>query len=227
MNVEATLLPQMVDHTVRVFDPMLDEAAQVDHIPPRAGDTGLIGSEARSGRPDLLDLDIFSDQIMPEPVRQPPPEVVVANSSAAVEAAASVELEPVLFDVQDSSGCEFQSTIANLRNVTVARGTWETLPLHFFAGTDAFPDELVTNFKQSICREVPPPVLQTLPPRRKSHPQPQEFTIWRSERLAKKSRHRATKPVVQAQNVLMKKLGITSDTRPPDASSFQQFTATF
>ncbi|XP_039803664.1 preprotein translocase subunit SCY2, chloroplastic-like [Panicum virgatum] len=82
-------------------------------------------------------------------------------------------------------------------------------------------------FPSIMAREVPPPVLQTLPPRRKSHPQPQEFTIWRSERLAKKSRHRATKPVVQAQNVLMKKLGITSDTRPPDASSFQQFTATF
>jgi len=58
--------------------------------------------------------------------------------------------------------------------------------------------------------------------------QPQQgFSIRRSERLARKSRHRATKPVVQAQNVMMRKLGLTSDTQPPDASSFQQFTDTF
>ena len=42
-----------------------------------------------------------------------------------------------------------------------------------------------------------------------------------------KSRHRATKPAVQAQNVMMKKLGITSEAQPPDATSFQQFTDTF
>jgi len=70
-------------------------------------------------------------------------------------------------------------------------------------------------------------VLVASPPRRRSRQQPQEFTIRRSERLAKKSHLRATKPTVQAQNVMMKKLGITSDAHPPDASSFQQFTDTF
>ena len=55
----------------------------------------------------------------------------------------------------------------------------------------------------------------------------QDFTIRRSERLAKKSRHRATNPTVQAQNVMMRKLGLTSDTHPPDASSFQQFELVF
>ncbi|KAG2633217.1 hypothetical protein PVAP13_2NG259903 [Panicum virgatum] len=72
-----------------------------------------------------------------------------------------------------------------------------------------------------------PPVLDTSPPRRRSRQPQQEVTIRCSERLARKSCHRATKPVIQAQNVLMKKLGITSDDRPPDASSFQQFTDTF
>jgi len=49
------------------------------------------------------------------------------------------------------------------------------------------------------------------------------FLLVRARKLALP----ATKPVVQAQNVMMKKLGITSDSQPPDASSFQQFTATF
>ena len=42
-----------------------------------------------------------------------------------------------------------------------------------------------------------------------------------------KSRHRATKPAVQAQNVMMKKLGVTSESQPPDATSFQRFTDMF
>jgi hypothetical protein len=56
---------------------------------------------------------------------------------------------------------------------------------------------------------------------------PKAVVIRRSERLARKSRQRATKPALQAQNVLMKRLGITSSTAPPDASSFQQFVDTF
>ena len=32
---------------------------------------------------------------------------------------------------------------------------------------------------------------------------------------------------MQAQNVFMKKLGLTSDTCPPDATSYQRFTDTF
>jgi len=65
------------------------------------------------------------------------------------------------------------------------------------------------------------------PLRWRSRQQQQVFSIVHSERLAKKSRHRATKPAVQAQNVMMKKLGLTSDVHPPDASTFQQFTDTF
>ena len=70
-------------------------------------------------------------------------------------------------------------------------------------------------------------MLVASPPRRRSRQQPQNFTIRRSERLAKKSRHCAINPVVQAQNVMMRKLGLTSDTHPPDASSFQQFEEVF
>ena len=88
-------------------------------------------------------------------------------------------------------------------------------------------DETVTDFASDIRRAAPPPVLVASPPRRRSREPPQGFSICRSERLAKKSRLCATKPVVQAQNVMMKKLGFTSDTRPPDATSFQQFTDTF
>jgi len=88
-------------------------------------------------------------------------------------------------------------------------------------------NEVVANFAHVVCTEAPPPVLVASPPRRRSRQQPQDFTIRRSERLAKKSRHHATKPVVEVQNVMMRKLGLTSDTHPPDASSFQQFEEAF
>ena len=35
------------------------------------------------------------------------------------------------------------------------------------------------------------------------------------------------KPAVQAQNMMMRKLGIASDTQAPDATSYQRFTDTF
>jgi len=85
----------------------------------------------------------------------------------------------------------------------------------------------VAHFANNVCREAPEPVLQASPPRRRSRPQEQVFNVRRSARLAKKSRHRATKPVVQAQNVMTKKLGLTSETCPPDAVSYQRFMDTF
>ena len=51
--------------------------------------------------------------------------------------------------------------------------------------------------------------------------------IRRSERLAKKPHLRATKPALQAQNVLMRRLGLTMPSAPPDATSFQRFVDTF
>ncbi|KAG2582412.1 hypothetical protein PVAP13_6KG102835 [Panicum virgatum] len=133
--------------------------------------------------------------------------------------------EAVRFDVQDSQ--PLSHIPDDMRNVTVARGTRETLPLHLFAVAEIPTNDAIVDFARAVCTDAPPPPLVASSPRRRSRPQQQEFTIRRSERLARKSRHRATKPVVQAQNVMMKKLGITSDSQPPDASSFQQFTATF
>ena len=117
-------------------------------------------------------------------------------------------------------------TSSSRRNVTVARGTREAL-LQLFPDASSPVKEVVANFAHDVCTEAPPPVLVASPPRRRSRQQPQDFTIRRSERLAKKSRHHATKPVVQAQNVMVRKLGLTSDTHPPDASSFQQFEEVF
>jgi len=159
-----------------------------------------------------------------------PPGVASGEVAAAPDAEcfsqSLTELESVRFDVQGSPSV-LRTTTADLRNVTVARGTRQTLPLHIFANEENTENDSAANFANTVCRAAPTPVLQTSPPRRTSQLQQQEFTIRRSERLARKSRHRATKPAVQAQNVMMKKLGITSDSRPPDASSFQQFTATF
>ena len=138
---------------------------------------------------------------------------------------AMAELEMVRFEVQGSP--RVLHTPPGLRNITVARGTRETLPLHLFTDNVIPADDQVVDFAHAVCRNAAPPALNASPPRHRSRPQQQEFTIRRSERLANKSRHRATKPAVQAQNVMMKKLGITSDSQPPDASSFQQYTATF
>jgi len=52
-------------------------------------------------------------------------------------------------------------------------------------------------------------------------------SVRRSKRLAEKSHRRTTKPELQAQNVMLKKLGLTSVECPPDASAFQRYTATF
>jgi len=108
----------------------------------------------------------------------------------------------------------------------VAQETREAL-LQLFPGASSPVKKVVANFAHDVCTEAPPPMLVTSPPRWRSRQQPQDFTIRRNERLAKKSCHCATNPTVQAQNVMMRKLGLTSDTHPPDASSFQQFEEAF
>ena len=135
-----------------------------------------------------------------------------------------ISLETVRFEVQ---GVDNMSCDSALRNVTVARGTRAALPLHFFSECSTPVADAVVDFANNVCREAPEPALQASPPRRRSKQQEQVFTIRRSVTLAKKCRHRAMKPAVQAQNVLMKKLGLTSDTCPPDATSYQRFTDTF
>ena len=149
-------------------------------------------------------------------VASPPPDHSTSEDN--------INLEAVHFEVQGADQVCCDSTLCN---ITVARGSRETQPLHIFADTSTPVDEVVANFAGAVWRDAPLPVLQVTPPRRRARPLKQEVVIRCSERLARKSRHRDTKPAVQAQNVMMRKLGITSDTQAPDATSYQRFMDTF
>ncbi|KAG2581962.1 hypothetical protein PVAP13_6KG082035 [Panicum virgatum] len=166
------------------------------------------------------------------PVQEGQPGAAVAMTD--VEAATNVanrtppQMSSADEPVRDTiSGPELARPTSSSRcNVTVARGTREAL-LQLLPEASSPVKEVVANFAHDVCTEAPPPVLVASPPRRRSRQQPQDFTIRRNERLAQKSHHRATKLAVQAQNVMVRKLGLTSDTHPPDASSFQQFEEVF
>jgi len=219
---------------VRDFDPMLLEADA--YGPPR--EASLVAFREF----DPMMLEIVPPPTPHNPLSQVAPALFDAGtnlsaglegrSQAAVDNASpvgrsapdSAVLETVRFDVSEGGvlGCDH-----SLRNITVARGSRETLPLNLFSDISSPSLVAVANFATAVCREAPAPVLQSSPPRRQSKQPDQAFSIRRSERLARKSRHRATKPAVQAQNVMMKKLGITSEAQPPDATSFQRFTDTF
>jgi len=117
---------------------------------------------------------------------------------------------------------------ASQRNVTLSRGSLDPLPIHFFEGVSTPVKEKVADFVTYVRRAPSQAVLASPPPRRRARAPPELPTpLRRSERLARKSRHRATKPAVKAQNVMMKRLGVTSESCPPDATSFQRFTDTF
>jgi len=170
--------------------------------------------------------DVVSDPQPPIPAPMSPVSAPADFTPPEIEDGSSpgmVTMETVRFEVaSEPIACD-----SALRNVTVVRGTRTTLPLHLFSDVSEPVKEVVANFANAVCGDAPAPVLQATPPRRQTRPQQQVFSVRRSERLAKKSRRRATKPSTQAQNVMMKKMGITSDTQPPDATSFQQYTATF
>ena len=86
----------------------------------------------------------------------------------------------------------------------------------------------VADFAASVGGAPAPEILAVSPTRRRARAPPaMPVSIRHSERLAKKSRHRATKPALQAQNVMMKRLGVTSPSRPPDANSYQRFVDIF
>jgi hypothetical protein len=117
--------------------------------------------------------------------------------------------------------------------MTFSRGTREDILLLLPPEASTPVKCAAANFAQSISRRSSPGLLQTSPPRRRARGRTSSVlptpAIRRSERLAKKSRQRASKPVVQAQNVLMKRLGITSKSpsAPPDASAFQRYLEAF
>ena len=227
----------------RDFDPMILEAdGPRNWVCNLEADNGLPPPQAVLNTkptmdPMLFEVDLLSVPSTPtadtdagDDATPPQDPQLLAQLSQAEEVISStpVAMESARFNIQgpDPVICASPS----LRNITVARGSRETLPLHVFSEASTQVKETVANFALAACREVPPSVLTASPPRRRSRQrmQPQQgFSIRRSKRLARKSRHHATKPVVQAQNVMMRKLGLTSDTHPPDASSFQHFTDTF
>lgn len=64
-----------------------------------------------------------------------------------------------------------------------------------------------------------------MPPRarRPRTPLTEDGVPHRSVRLAGKFKHWVSKPEIQAQNVLMRKWGITSETHPPDADALKDY----
>jgi len=137
----------------------------------------------------------------------------------------AADLERVCFD--DVSIAALDSPSSSRRNVNIARGPLPSLPFHIEADACTPVRQVVANFAMEICREAPSPVAAAPPPRRRARSPPKTVAIRRSERLARKSRHRATKPVIQAQNVLMRRLGMAPANAAPDTSSYQQFVDTF
>jgi hypothetical protein len=113
--------------------------------------------------------------------------------------------------------------------VTTSQGSFKALPLHFSPDSCTPVKCAVANFAQSVWRRSSPGVLRGSPLRRRLRVVADTSTpsIRRSHRLAKKSRQRASKPVIQAQNVLMKRLGVTSPPKQPDSSAFQRFLEVF
>jgi hypothetical protein len=109
------------------------------------------------------------------------------------------------------------------------RGTREALPLPLPPEVYTPVKNAVANFAHNVCRAPSPGLLQQTAPRRRTRRQaaPPTPVIRRSERLARKSQGRASNPVLQAQNVLMKRMGVTSSSGPPNAAAFQCFLEAF
>jgi len=124
-----------------------------------------------------------------------------------------VSLERVCFN-DVASSVDILDSPDSRRNVTTHRGALSSLPLHFEADVCTPVKAAVANFALDISRAQSPPVVAAALPRRRA-------------RLARKSRHRASKPAIQAQNVLMKRLGMAPNNTPLDASSYQRFVDTF
>jgi len=154
------------------------------------------------------------------------PSELVADDGQGDWSHDQVALETVRFEVAGDDPST-PSSPGSRRNVTLSRGTQEAPPLLLSSSASTPIRRVVSVFAADVCRTASPTVLVSTPPRRRAKTPQLPPAPRRSERLAKKSRHRATKPVQQAQNVLMKRLGLTSTSLPPDASSFQRYTAMF
>ena len=106
-------------------------------------------------------------------------------------------LETVRFSEDGLPALPSQELSAERPNVSTVQGSLDTMPLHTLSDTDESLRDMVADFASSVCStSVQPPLLISSPPRRQSRQVPPELTFRRSERLAQKSKTRATKPVV-------------------------------
>ncbi|KAG2564719.1 hypothetical protein PVAP13_7NG113189 [Panicum virgatum] len=220
MRFEATLAsPQMRSSTLGCST-MLDlQTILRNALPIPTWDPMLLEAEIQ---PSALP----SSQNLSTPVAGPSLTHAGRNSLPVNDCDVSAaDLERVCFDVVSVAALDSPSS--SWHNVNIARGPLPSLPLHIEADACTPVRQVVANFAMEICREAPSPMAAAPPPRRRARSPPKTVAIRRSKRLARKSRHRATKPVIQAQNVLMRRLGMAPANAAPDTSSYQQFVDTF
>ncbi|CAL4898611.1 unnamed protein product [Urochloa decumbens] len=99
------------------------------------------------------------------------------------------------------------------RNITMTRGS---------PPRDGDEPLSALEFADLCSRPLPEPIIIISPPRRKPRKSFQESLLpRRSPRIAMKTRGRVSNPVVAAQNVLMRKLGIITENGEPDADAVQ------
>ena len=149
--------PQAVLNTKPTMDPMLFE---VDLLSVPSTPTA--------------DTDAGDDATPP----QDPQLLAQLSQAEEVISSTPVAMESARFNIQgpDPVICASPS----LRNITVARGSRETLPLHVFSEASTQVKETVANFALAACREVPPSVLTASPPRRRSRQRMQPQQIGRA-----------------------------------------------
>jgi hypothetical protein len=88
----------------------------------------------------------------------------------------------------------------------------------------------IDSFLSEVCTALLPPVISTPAPHRRARlrlPATEDGLPRQSTRVAAQGHHRVSNPEVQAQNVLMRKLGITSEERPPDADTIKAYNDIF
>jgi hypothetical protein len=83
----------------------------------------------------------------------------------------------------------------------------------------------VDEIEARVCIPLESPILKTGPRLRKSRTPATVLSIRRSSRLATKPR--AANATLQAQSVLMQKLGVAVEAPPADLEAFQTYLATF
>ncbi|CAL5044434.1 unnamed protein product [Urochloa decumbens] len=113
-----------------------------------------------------------------------------------------------------------------------ANGAWSPQATRFVTTSRGSPPAQHDNvplsdadFADLCTKPLPETVVITSPPRRKPRRTYQDSLLpRRSSRIAKKTKGRVSNPVVAAQNVLMRKLGILQPDAEPDAEAVQQYT---